>query len=164
MRYFLISIITGLLWQPLFSQEHIVKEYGEANKKMAYCFYASTLRMVNISENEAYNDLVSGVNKLLIYVLDSAAIADKSYTGIIDDYKEEGFEEYASVWGNTNLFLYGKEGRNNQMVGVFGNRENAAAFYLNGSIAWQKIPELFNTLQQNDIINVFELNISDFHD
>ena len=164
MKWFLVYIISGLICQPLFSQESIVKEYGESNKKQAYCFYASTLRMVNITENDAYNELVSGVNKLLIYLLDSTATATKSYTGIIEKYKDEGFEEYASIWGGTTLFIYGKEGRNNEIVGVFGEENNSAAFYLNGSIAWQKIPELLNTLNQNDIINIFDLNFSDFHD
>ncbi len=150
----------GLVSQPLFAQESIIKEYASENKKKAYAFYPSTLRMVNLKNNEAYNEMISEINKLLVYMLDSSATASRSYTSVIDSYKEEGFEPYAEVWGKLNIYIYGKEGRKRQIVGVYGEEDRSFAFYLDGRISWQKIPTLIQTLESNDMLNLFEINNS----
>lgn len=158
-NWFIVFLLLGLSLQPLFAQEKPLKELIEHKRERKYAFYPSTLRMINISQNQDYNEMVSGVDKLLVYTLDSATKADKSYREIVPAYSELGFEEYAIAYGgDMAMSIMGKEGSENEFVGYFGQKDMLFAFYLRGSIGWQKIPTLFNTMKGDDMINFFELN------
>ncbi len=145
---------------PLKAQETPFKAYADAHKDRKFCFYASTLRMINIAKNPDYNELVNGIEKLLVCTLDSAAKAGQSYKGLITSYKKIGFEEYVTVaGGKTNFILYGKENKDeNQFVGVMKSEDAMYAFYLRGRIGWEKIPDLMRSFQADDMINIFDLN------
>jgi hypothetical protein len=159
----ILFVLLGL-FLPVTGQEQPLKDYADAHKDKKFCFYPSTLRMINIKKNPDFNELVSGIEKLLVYALDSAAKADQSYTEIINSYQEIGFEEYASAYGGeTNFFLYGKEeAEDNQFVGVFKNEDEVMAFYMHGNIAWQSIPKLLQSFQEGDVMNIFTLNEKQF--
>lgn len=145
---------------PLLAQEQTLKDLVETKRERKFAFYPSTLRMVNLSKNQAYEEMVSGVEKLLVYTLDSATRADRSYTQITTDYQLLGFEEYASVMGGQMMMaVMGLEGEEtNQFVGYVGQGDAVIAFYLRGTIAWQKIPTLINTLKEEDmLLDIFDL-------
>lgn len=154
-------LLAGML-PSLQAQETPFKAYADAHKDKKFCFYPSTLRMINIAKNPDYNELVNGIEKLLVYTLDSAAKASRSYNYIITSYKKIGFEEYASIsGGESDFFLYGKENKNkdkNQFVGVMKSEGAVYAFFMRGRIGWQKIPALMQSFQADDMINIFDLN------
>jgi hypothetical protein len=154
-----VFLLLGGLFPSLRAQETPFKEYADTHKERKFCFYPSTLRMVNIAQNPDYNDLVNGIEKLLVYSLDSAAKASQSYKEIITSYEKIGFEEYATVYGGkTNFFLYGKENKDeNQFVGVMKSEDAVYAFYMRGQIGWQKIPALMQSFQTDDVMNIFDL-------
>lgn len=150
--------LLGLSFQPLFAQEGTLKELVEAKRERKYAFYPSTLRMINLTSDKDYNELVSGVEKLLVYQLDSVTRADRSYRAIEGAYLENGFEEYAKAFGGQwNLVLLGKEGKENEFVGYFGEKDVVMAFYMRGKIAWEKIPTLINTLRGENLLNLLQL-------
>jgi hypothetical protein len=158
----IILVFWLLVWMlpSLKAQDTPFKAYADTHKDRKFCFYPSTLRMINISKNPDYNELVNGIEKLLVYTLDSAAKAGHSYKGLITSYKKIGFEEYVTMaGGKTNFILYGKENKNeNQYVGVMKSEDAMYAFYLRGRIGWQKIPALMQSFQADDMINIFDLN------
>jgi len=158
-KILLVFLLLGGLFTSLRAQETPLKTYADAHKERKYCFYPSTLRMINIAQNPDYNDLVNGIEKLLVYSLDSAAKAENNYKEIITAYREIGFEEYAAMYGGkTNFFLYGKENKDeNQFMGVMKVDDAVYAFYMRGRIGWQKIPELMQSFQSDDVINIFDL-------
>ncbi|MFY0685598.1 MAG: hypothetical protein JXQ90_00460 [Cyclobacteriaceae bacterium] len=153
----MILVLVGTSF-PLLAQESIVKDFAEGNHKNKYCFYPSTLRMVNLKNNPDYNELVGTIDKLLVYNLDSAASI--GFRSIIEEAETKGFEEYITFFGGSQtLYLYGKEGNKPQMIGVLRDKESSYAFYMKGAIQFQKIPTLFSTLQENDLLNIFDLNL-----
>jgi hypothetical protein len=158
----LIIIFCLLVWilPSLKAQEAPFKDYADKHKDRKFCFYPSTLRMINIAKNPDYYELVNRIEKLLVYTLDSAANAGQSYKGLITSYKKIGFEEYVTMaGGKTNFILYGKENKDeNQFVGVMKSEDAMYAFYLRGRIGWQKIPALMQSFQTDDMINIFDLN------
>ncbi len=144
---------------PLLAQEGIFKDYAEAHHTRSYCLYPSTLRMININKNEAFDELASSFEKFLIYELDSVSAVERSFMPMIGEYRAEGFEEYMYLHGSGNLaVILGEEKRVNEMVGVFGVNDQTFAFFLIGNIAWQKIPTLINTLSENDLFNVLVMD------
>lgn len=152
-----------ILWGvsgPLFSQEKALKEYADHHNKRKFALYASTLRMVNLEKNPAFNELVQGVEKLLIYVLDSAATASKSYLALEKEFRDDQFEEYVKAYGGTSdWLLMGKELRKaNEFIGFIGQDEGVVAFYFRGTLQWQKIPEIVRTMQTSEIMNLLSIN------
>ncbi len=161
-KTFIFILLLGLSYQPLLAQEDILKAIVKdklPRRHSGYACYASTLRMINISHNKEYDELVSGVEKILIYKLDSASQSEKSYREINKAYLDEGFEEYAMSSGNElNMSILGKEDDEDQYVGYFVKDEFAIAFYLRGTIGWERIPRLITTMQEDDIFNIFDVN------
>lgn len=156
------SLIIGLtilgLGQPLLAQESTFKEYADSHSERRYCLYPSTLRMINIKKNEAFNELASSFDKFLIYQLDSASTADRSYNGMLSKFRKSGYEEYMSILGGGNtVVILGIEKRTNEMTGVVGIDDQLFAFFLKGNVAWQKIPTLIRTMEEDDIFNVLDI-------
>ena len=153
----LFLLFLGLAGQPLFAQEHPLKDLVEERRKRKFALYPSTLRMINLTQNKDYYELVDGIEKILIYQLDSAMQADKSYSRIADVYRELNFEEYVTVYGgDQTLVLLGKEDRVNQFVGYGGTSNQVVAFYIRGNFAWEKIPTLLNSFEGDDMLNFFD--------
>jgi len=159
-KLILVFWLLAGLFPALHAQETPFKNYADAHKDRKFCFYPSTLRMINIAQNPDYYELVNGIEKLLVYTLDSAAKANQSYNGLITSYRKIGFDEYVSMsGGKTTFILYGKENKaENQFVGVMKSEDAMYAFYLRGRIGWQKIPALMQSFQTGDMINIFDLN------
>lgn len=156
------SLIIGLtllgLAEPLLAQEDMFKDYAESHYERKYCLYPSTLRMINIKQNEDFNELASSFEKFLIYQLDSMSIAQKSYSKMISGFRNEGYEEYVTIFGGGNsTVILGKEMRVNELVGVVGLDDQLFAFFVKGNIAWQKIPTMINTLKDDDLFNVLDI-------
>lgn len=158
-----LIILLGLSWE-IKAQEQPLKDFAEDRKDRKFCFYPSTLRMVNLANNPDFDDLVSGIEKLLIYNLDSTARADKSYKEIITTYQELDFEEYASAYGGgLNFYVYGKENKKEtEYIGVVKQDDLLTAFYMRGQIAMNKIPRLIQSMGEGDFINPFDFNLDDF--
>ncbi len=150
--------------QTLVAQEQPLKDFAEDRKERKLCFYPSTLRMLNLSGNAEFDELTTGIEKLLVYTLDSAARADKSYQQIIETYRKLDYEEYASVYGGKlDFFVYGKdEGSESEYVGIIKNDEMLTAFYLRGRLAVNKIPGLIRTMDEGGLMNPFDFNLDDF--
>ncbi len=158
-----LIILLGLSWE-IKAQEQPLKDFAEDRKESKFCFYPSTLRMVNLANNPDFDDLVSGIEKLLIYSLDSATRAEKSYKQIISIYQELNFEEYASAYGGgLNFYVYGKENKKEtEYIGVVKQDDLLTAFYMRGQIAMNKIPHLIQSMSEGDFINPFDFNLDDF--
>lgn len=158
------TLILGLMLigagQPLLAQEDIFKDYAEKNNDRSYCLYPSTLRMINIKKNPAFEEFASSFDKLLIYDLDSASVASKSFFKMMDKYRAAGFEEYMFVTGGgSEVLLLGKEKRTNELVGILGQDNGIFAFFLKGNVAWQKIPQIIQTLSEDDVLNILDMKI-----
>jgi hypothetical protein len=161
--FFSVILLVGLI-QPLLSQEEPLKDYAEDRRERKFCLYPSTLRMINISQNEDFNKMVSGVEKLLIYKLDSASRADKSYKEVLTTYSNLGYEEYVAMYGGVyTMYLYGNESRKKgEFIGVFKQEDMALAFYLRGNIGWGKIPDLIQSFQADDMLNLLDFKTEKF--
>jgi len=157
--FFLITVFLSAK-----GQEDLFKDFAEAHKERAFCFYPSTLRMLNIGGNEEFDQMVNGVEKLLVYKLDSAGRAGKKYQNMISDFKSEGFEEYLSITGGNYeaslLASPGKKGK--EYVGYFNQEDALLAFYLKGDLDWDELPKLINGIKEGDFINILDLNTSQF--
>ncbi|WP_370087591.1 hypothetical protein [Ekhidna sp.] len=142
-----------LLSCSLLAQESIIKDFAEPRRPTRWmnplCFYPSTLRMINITQDPNFNELVNDIEKVLIYTLDSATVASKTYTSFLKDYEAVGYEEYMTMLGQQEIRIIGKK---QEYVGVMASEGRAMAFYLRGDIPFAKIPTLIQTFQSDDVL------------
>lgn len=164
-KIFSFCISLGLIsLQSLFAQESILKAYAQGHSSRKLAFYPSTLRMLNLQKNEEYNAVVNDIEKLLVYVMDSASTATQYYQQIPEAYLLADFDEYISVsGGKLTLTLLGKEqsGTNN-LTGYFVQNDRAIAFYLTGSIPFEKVYQLIQSIREEDFINPLNLTNNSF--
>lgn len=160
----LTTILLLTVFLSLNAQEDRFKEFAEAHKDRAFCFYPSTLRMLNIGDNPEFNKIANSVEKLLVYKLDSISGADKLYTEMISDFKTLGFDEFVSVSGGGNdMHLLGSPPKMEQeFVGIVINKDLSIAFFLKGNIGWEEIPKMISSIQNGDFINVLDFNFAEF--
>ena len=145
---FLLGSIVG------YSQESYLKAFTEKERSPTIfypiCLYPSTLRMINLAQNEAYNEFVNSIDKVLIYNLDAGQL-EGDYKGWMKDYLDIGYEEYISIFGVQTMRLIGKD---DEYVGLVGDQERMVAFYLKGDLEAEKIPELIKTFQSNELLSI----------
>ncbi|MEL6562036.1 MAG: DUF4252 domain-containing protein [Bacteroidota bacterium] len=160
--YTAIIIFLMISIQGAFAQEGPLKKFTEENTEASLprfskiCLYPSTLRMINISQNQDYNELVSDIDKILIYVLSPEFLEATDVHGFLKTYRDMGYEEYASVKSSTqNLVILGEGSE--KVIGLLGgeNMGNSLLFYMKGQINWQKIPALMETLKSNEVVDIF---------
>lgn len=145
-------------------QEDRFKEFAENHKERTFCFYPSTLRMLNINGNPDFDKMVGGIEKLLVYKLDSISRADMLYNPILDTYRKNGYEEYITIFGgDKEVYVLGSPNDDNkEFIGIIMYEENSLAFLMKGNIGWEEIPKLFNNIKDGDFINILDLNTEQF--
>ncbi len=153
MKKYLLATSLALIILPTIAQESIIKDFAEPRRPTRWmnpiCLYPSTLRMVNLAQDPNFNEMVNDIEKVLIYTLDSATAASKSYKDLLKEYEAEGFEEYMTIYGKQEMRIVGKE---EEYVGVLSAEGNAIAFYLRGDIPFGKIPTLLESFQSSDML------------
>ncbi len=162
-----LFIALAMLWVSAISaQEAPIKAYAEDISSRKFCFYPSTLRMINLSNDEHFDELVSGIHKLLIYQIPQTSDNIDSYRKMLRSYGERDFEEYARMEGAGNRFLLmGKEGfTKEEYVGVAGAEDMLLVFYLTGDIAWENIPSIMRQLQSDNMLNFLDFKRPEFDD
>jgi hypothetical protein len=114
--------------------------------------------MINIGDNPEFDEFVNNINKLLVYKLDSVSVADKLYTGMLDDFKKSGYEEVISIVGGGNLtsVMISPKNIENQLVGIIITNNISIAVYMNGTVDYAKIPNLISTINDGSFINILD--------
>ncbi len=146
------------------AQEDKFKDFAEEHSDRAFCFYPSTIRMLNVGNNPEFNNMVSDIEKILVYKLDSISIADKLYSSMLDDFRSLGYEEFISVNGGgmETRLLGNLQNPVNQYIGVFINDDISLTFYMKGDISLEKIPNLISSFNNDDFINIMDLDFNEF--
>ena len=146
-KHFILVITLAGLVSPAFSQEGPVKDFAESSRDRKYCLYPSTLRMINIAQDPEYNQLVSGVEKLLIYQYNSNPTKNEGYSAMLNEYQSLKYEELITMYGGQqDLTIYGND---NAFVGIISLGDIHMVFYLKGVIAMHKIPNIIGSLKDN---------------
>ncbi|MEQ8241073.1 MAG: DUF4252 domain-containing protein [Cyclobacteriaceae bacterium] len=152
----LFSILVSLNIS-LVAQESFLKDFAKTRSDKKYTLYASTLRMLNVTKDENFNELVNDIEKINVFVFDSATTRDQSFQALAEKYNAESYDEYLKMYGGQYAYVAGKElGRNMEIIGLLGQKDAAYAIYIIGVIPLQKIPKVVALLRENQILNLLE--------
>ncbi len=130
--------------------EALHKKYTES---LSLFFYNNTLRMLNQSDDKAFDELIKDIEKMKFLMIDKAnTFGTAEYKKLVTGYKGESFEEImTSRYQGKNFDVYLKEsgGKTKGMVVLVNDSASLYVLDIVGSIALDKVTSLYSTLDNN---------------
>jgi hypothetical protein len=149
-----IAISFGSVKAQSKTTEALHKKYSDA---MAFFFYNNTLRMLNQTEDKAFDELIKDIEKMKFLLIKKSPddFSSKEYKKLVSDYKSESFEEImTSRYDGKNFEIYIKEEnkKTKGMLVLINDSTNLYVLDILGSIALNKVTQLYNTLDASSDI------------
>ncbi len=152
---FLLVMLSGTT--TVFAQskttESLHKKYSES---LSLFFYNSTLRMLNQSDDKAFDELIKDIEKMKFLLIDKAnTFRTTDYKKLTAAYKAETFEEImTSRYQGKNFDVYLKEnaGKTKGMVVLINDSSSLYVLDIVGSIALDKVTSLYSALDKSSDI------------
>jgi len=115
-------------------------------------FYHNTLRMINLAEDPALDELIKDIEKVKFLLIrkDASSFTTEVYQRIVADYRNEAFEEMmTSRHGGNNFDIFMRDGRNKGMLVLVNSADQLLVLDIVGSIALNKVMELYTFLDKS---------------
>jgi hypothetical protein len=126
------------------------KLHKDNNEALALFFYQNTLRMLNQSEDKAFDDLIKDIEKMkFLMIKKDDNMNSSAYKKLVGDYQSESFESIMTsrYEGKTfDVFVKEKDKKTKGMLVLVNDDENLYVLDIVGSIAINKVTELYKTL------------------
>ena len=147
MRYILMLLIvlfSVVAQAQTRTTENLQKKY---NDSFALFFYSNTLRMVNVSEDKEFDELIKDIEKMKFLMIKKTDFENSDYKKLIADYKSEAFEEMmTSRHEGKNFDVYMRDGKSKGMIVTVNDDENLFVLDIVGSFPLNKVTKLFSTI------------------
>ncbi|MEP6734769.1 MAG: DUF4252 domain-containing protein [Chryseolinea sp.] len=146
----LLLVSTLSLMAQTKTTENLHKTYSDA---LSFYFYNNTLRMLNQTDDKAFDELVKDIQKMKFLMIDKGSkFGSSQYKTLISEYKAESFEEIMTSryqGRNFDVFLKDKDGKTEGMVVTVNDSTSLYVLDIVGSIAVDKVTTLFKTIDQS---------------
>jgi len=143
------------------AQSKVIQELKDSNKvQLGFYFTPSTLRMLNLQKDTAYDKLIKDVEKLNFFIMSPDKFSATTYFETVDKLlTQENYEEYI-IWDGDGdeLQVFGKPD-SKEMVGLAKFQEQMYVFDLKGTIDLMQIPDIYAkaTTQDSTALNGFSI-------
>ncbi len=152
-------IILSLILLAGCSEKDRLKEFTEKHHpEQSFFFYPSTLRMVNLKNNQDFNDMIREMEKgkYFSYPIDdqiSSELKTLERELIENDYEE--ILEIKNKEINARVFLLEK--KTPVLIAFIRNSETISVLELEGMINPVKIPKLMENFNDEEFLNIFNI-------
>ena len=130
--------------------ESLQKQY---DKSFSLFFYQNTLRMINQSEDKAFDELIRDIEKMKFLLIEKGTtFTPASYKKLTQEYTAEAFENVMnSRYQGRNFDVYMKEkaGKTTGMVILVNDSASLYVLDVVGSIPLNKVTTLYSTLDSS---------------
>lgn len=131
-----------------------------------FFLYNNTLRMINQSGDQAFDELIKDIEKMKIVWINKTEknFGVNQYKKLVNSYKAEKFEEIMSskVEGKSfNAYIKEEKGDTKGIVVTVDDSENVYVLDIVGKVALNKITSLFSTLNDSSDIGAKIKNMMD---
>lgn len=136
------------------AQTKTTQALDEKYDGLSLFFYRNTLRMFNQTDDPAFDELIKDIEKMRFMMINKkeSAFTESNYTKLLSDYKGEGYEEMMSGRAEGRAFtVYLRETDGNVKGTIILAKDDESIMVLDilGKIAFNKIPEFFNTINNS---------------
>ena len=147
----LLMLISALTFAQSKTTEALSKKHEDA---LSLYFYNNTLRMLNQSEDESFDELIKDIEKMKFLMIDKgkSSFSKDEYKKLLTGYRSEGYEEMMSgrYEGRTfDIYLKEKNGSVLGTVILANDSSNLLVLDILGKIALDKASQLFKTIDEN---------------
>lgn len=130
--------------------EALNKKYSDSK---ALFFYNNTLRMINQTDDKAFDALIKNIEKLkLLMITKTKNFKTTDYAKIVSDYKADAFEEIMTsrVQGkNFDIFVKEKNNKTKGMLVLVNDSSTLFVLDILGSIQLNQVTSLYNNLSKS---------------
>ncbi|MDZ7647218.1 MAG: DUF4252 domain-containing protein [Cytophagales bacterium] len=148
MRIILSFLISSTL---AFGQTKTTEALDDKYEGLSVFFYRNTLRMLNQTDDPAFDDLIKDIEKMRFMMIDKSGLnfGNQDYAKLLDGYKSEDYEEVMTGrYDGRNFDIYLREQNGDIKGTVILTNDSINLFVLDikGKIALYKAPMLFKTI------------------
>ena len=152
-------LIVVILCLPGCNRMDSITRFSEENEiDKQYCVYPSTLRMVNLEQNQDYYELVEEFKKGQFYSISNTPENSELVRKLKIDMVDEGYEEamfYKSRDRDVIVYLW--ERKVPKIAAVIESDSTFNIIQIEGLINVAKIPELMEYFDRADYLNVLDV-------
>jgi hypothetical protein len=154
MKQLLLSLFFISLLSIAHAQSPITEALEKKHHAMAFFFYNNTLRMLNQSEDKAFDELIKDIEKMKFLMIKKPdAFTTSDYSKIVSDYKAETFEEImSSRFQGKSFDIFVKEKNTKGMLVLINDDKNLYVLDIVGSLALNKVTDLYNMIDKSSDI------------
>jgi hypothetical protein len=152
-RYLLVAGLVGLSVS-VFSQSKTTESLHKDYDARAFFFYNNTLRMLNQTEDPAFDQLVKNIEKMKFLMIDKAG-KNLVYKTVVANYKKEAFEEAMTSrheGKSFDVYLKEKNNKTTAMLVLINDEKSLMVLDIVGSVALDQVTKLYTTLGESSDI------------
>jgi hypothetical protein len=166
---FLILGFTMFVNQGLIAQSKTTEALHKKNEEaLSLFFYNNTLRMLNQNNDPNFDALIKDIEKMKFLMIDKkTSFTSADYKKLTTGYKSEKFEEIMTSryqGKNFDVFLKDASGKTEGMVVLVNDSSSLYVLDIVGSIALDKVTDLYKTLDSSADIGKKIKNFTDQKD
>ncbi len=138
----------------------VVQGYGQTetttslhtrfDNALSLYFYKNTLRMLNQTENEEFDEIIKDIEKMKFLVIDkSVEFSNADYKNLLSNYKGESYEEIMTSryqGKNFDVLLKERSGVTMGMIVLANDSTNLYVLDILGKVALDKVTKLFTAI------------------
>ena len=132
------------------------KLHKNNEEALSLFFYNNTLRMLNQSEDKGFDELIKNIEKMKFLMIKKTDDLNTSgYKKLVNDYQSESFENIMTSrfeGKNFDVFVKEKDRKTKGMLVLVNDAENLYVLDIVGSIALNKVTELYKTIDSSSEI------------
>ena len=150
-KYFLLFLLT-LPYLGSAQSETIQKWHKKYDNAFVLFFYQNTLNMLNMQDNEEFQNIIKDIDKLKLITIDKSedTFTPNNYKELVSDYKSDDFEELMSMRqenANINAYIKEKDGITKGVAVLINSDSTMTIIDLKGSVPLNKIGMLAKQIQ-----------------
>ncbi|MDH5366962.1 MAG: DUF4252 domain-containing protein [Cyclobacteriaceae bacterium] len=152
MKKYLFLLLLSLPYLGNAQSETIQKWHKKYDNAFVMFFYHSTLNMLNMQNNEEFQDIIKDIDKMKLITIDKKedSFTTENYKELVSDYKSDKFEELMSMRQESskiNAYIKEIDGITKGIAVLINSDSSMTIIDLKGSVPLNKIGTLAKQIQ-----------------
>jgi hypothetical protein len=138
----------------VFAQTKTTQALDDKYEGLSLYFYKNTLRMLNQTDDPAFDELIKDIEKMKFMMIDKLDLkfTKQDYTKLLAGYKSENYEEMMTGrydGRNFDIYLHEQNGDVKGTVILANDSSSLFVLDIKGKIALDKAPTLFKAIDSS---------------
>ncbi|GEM_PF-3246153 len=158
----LIILLFALLIFGCDTRDSITRFSEDNHMDREYYVYPSTLRMINLEQNEDFNELIEDLVKGRYFSIEKKAESKELIDGLRADLVEEGFEEVMTFHNSkADAGVYILDARAPRIAAIIELENEYNVIDVEGMLNVTKIPQLLENFDDEKFLNIIDITQRD---